>query len=67
MLSLDQNFYFKEFMQGLPWYQRLRICLPMQGTQVQSLVGELRSHVLWGNKAGRLQLEKPEHSKVRVL
>ena len=29
--------------------QWLRICLPMQGMQVQYLVGELRSHVLWGN------------------
>ena len=26
--------------------QRLRIRLPMQGTQVRSLVGELRSHML---------------------
>ena len=29
--------------------QWLRICLPMHGTQVQSLVGELRSHTSWGN------------------
>ena len=29
--------------------QRLRICLAMQGTQVQSLVWELRSHMLWSN------------------
>ena len=29
--------------------QWLKIRLPMQGTQVQSLVGELRSHMLWGN------------------
>ena len=27
--------------------QWLRICLAMQGAQVQSLVGELRSHMLW--------------------
>ena len=27
--------------------QWLRIHLPMQGTQVRSLVGELRSHMLW--------------------
>ena len=26
--------------------QWLRICLAMQGTRVQSLVGELRSHIL---------------------
>ena len=29
--------------------QWLRICLPMQGTWVRSLVGELRSHMLRGN------------------
>ena len=27
----------------------LRICLSMQGMLVRSLVGELRSHMLWGN------------------
>ena len=27
--------------------QWLRICLPVQGTQVQSLVGDLRPHMLW--------------------
>ena len=36
-------------MKGLPWCQWLRICLAMQGTLVRSLVGELRSHVPWGN------------------
>ena len=29
--------------------QWLRIRLPMQGMRVQSLVGELRSHMSWGN------------------
>ena len=29
--------------------QWLRICLPMLGTQVQSLVGKLRSHMPQGN------------------
>ena len=29
--------------------QWLRICLPMQGTRVRSLVWELRSHMQWGN------------------
>ena len=28
---------------------RLRICLAMQGTWVQSLVGGLRSHMPWSN------------------
>ena len=29
--------------------QGLRICLPMQQMWVQSLLWELRSHMLWGN------------------
>ena len=39
--------------------QWLRIHLPMQGTRVPSLVGELRSHVLQASRALVLQLEKP--------
>ena len=35
-----------------------RICLPMQGTQVQPLVGELRSHMPWSNQAYVLLLLK---------
>ena len=31
--------------------QSLRLCLPMQGVQVQSLVGKLRSHMPCGQKA----------------
>ena len=31
--------------------QWLRIYLPMQGSQVWSLLGELRSHMLWGNSS----------------
>ena len=31
--------------------QWLRIQLAMQGTWVQSLVREVRSHMLWGNEA----------------
>ena len=35
---------------GLPWWSKwLRIHLPMQGTQVQSLVRELKSHMPRGN------------------
>ena len=37
--------------------QWLRICLLIQETQVQSLVGELRSHMLWDNEACALQLK----------
>jgi len=34
-------------VRGLPWW--LRIYLARQGTQVQSLLGELRSHMLRSN------------------
>ena len=35
---------------GLPWwFSDLTVCLPMQGTWVQSLVRELRPHMPWGN------------------
>ena len=37
--------------------QWLRICLLILEMQVQSLVGELRSHMLWDNKACALQLK----------
>lgn len=30
--------------------QWFRICLPRQGMQVQALVRDLRSHILWSNK-----------------
>ena len=39
--------------------QWLRICLPMQGTQVQSLLWEGRSHILRGSQACGPQLLKP--------
>ena len=39
--------------------QWLIIHLPMQGTQLWCLVGELRSHVLWGYWASRLHLLGP--------
>ena len=39
--------------------QYLKICLPMQGTWIQSLVEELRSHMLLGYWAHALQLENP--------
>ena len=35
--------------------QGLRIRLVMQGTQVQSLVGKLRSHMPWSNRASKCQ------------
>ena len=39
--------------------QWLRICLPMQGTQVQTLVGNLRSHMLGSNETLVPPLESP--------
>ena len=41
----------------------VRIHLSMQKTWVPSVVEKLRSHTLWGNKAHKLQLEKPSHCK----
>ena len=35
----------------------------MQGAWIRSLIGELRSHSLWGNLAHLLQLESPWSSK----
>ena len=40
--------------------QWLRIRLPTQGTRVQSLVGELRFLVPWGNQAQVAQLLSPD-------
>ena len=39
--------------------QWLRICLAMQGTQVQFLIRKLRSHMLQSNLTQALQLEGP--------
>ena len=51
-----KGFFFKYFVFALTWIigtslvvQWLRIPLPIQGIQVQSLVQELRSHMLQGN------------------
>ena len=43
--------------------QWLRIFVPMQGMQVCSLVGELRSHRLQGNSALAQQLLSPRHNQ----
>ena len=43
--------------------QWLRICLLIQGTQVRSLVLELRSHTLWSSEAHTQQLLKPTCSR----
>ena len=40
-------------MWGLPWWPVVKI--PVQGAWVQSLVGELRSHMLYGKKRNKLQ------------
>ena len=36
----------------------LRLCLPMQGMRVQSLVGELRSHMPWGRNNQKISQEQ---------
>ena len=48
--------------------QWLRIYLGMQGMQIQSLAGELRSHMLWSNQALTPQLEgSPSDSAVKNM
>ena len=42
---------FKRYMRDFPGQQWLRLCLPMQGVWVRSLVGELGSHMPQGQKA----------------
>ena len=42
-----------------PVVQWLRIHFARQGTQVWSLAGELRSHMLWGNQQCAPQLQSP--------
>ena len=37
-------------IKDFPVVQWLRICLPVQGTGVQLLVGELKSYMPWGNE-----------------
>ena len=49
MLGWFNIFLKNQFIGTFLVVQWLRIRLPMQATQVQSLVGELRSHVLRGN------------------
>ena len=47
------NLYFSLYLKWVSGtslvVQWLRIRLPMQGAWVRALVGELRSHMLWGN------------------
>ena len=47
--------------------QWLIIHIAMQGTQVQSLVGELKSRILWGKKAHVPQLETAWVLQLKVL
>ena len=46
--------------------QGLSICLPVQGTQVQSLVGELRAHMPWNSSARAPQLLNANASATEV-
>ena len=45
----------KHYWRDLPGVQWLRICLPMQGIWILSLVKALGSRLLWGNLAHALQ------------
>ena len=47
--------------------QWLRLCFPMQNSWVQSLVGELRSHVPRDNEARAPQLESPCAATVECI
>ena len=44
--------------------QWLRVCLPMQGVQVRSLVGELRHHIPQGQKKKTFKKKKNRNSIV---
>ena len=46
--------------------QWLRICLPLQGVQIGSLVRELRSHKPQGTWACEPQLERSLHASVKI-
>ena len=50
--SLSYKYWYKqEISETSLVLQWLRIHLSEQGTSVQALAGELRSHMSWGNKA----------------
>ena len=56
MVCVDYHVEITSVM-GLPWCSKLIIHLPMQRTWIQSLVRELRSHMMQGNQVHRPQQE----------
>ena len=44
-----EDFAGGQVVKNLPYKKKKRICLQIQGRQIQSLVGELKSHRLQGN------------------
>ena len=58
--SIVKNFYaiFSNWAGTSLVVQWLRIHLPMQGTQI-SLLGEIRSYMLWGDQANMPELLSP--------
>lgn len=59
LLELDMCVWRQDWDEDFPGDPWLRICPAMQGTQVRSSVGEVRSHMPWSNKAHRQQLRSP--------
>ena len=60
MICGKRRWNFLKYLCGAsPVVLWLGTCLPMQGTWVRSLVGELRSHIPWGNEACQPQLQNP--------
>ena len=58
--------FLKKLKIGTPLVVKwLRIHLAMQGMRVQSLVGELRCHMLGSNSAGALPTAEPTHHNER--
>ena len=56
--------FLKEDSKGIPWRSNgLDSALPLQGAQVQSLVGELRSHELHSVAQKNKEEEEEEDSK----
>ena len=62
-----QNSWIKSWHLGLPWQssQCLGLWLPMQGMQVQSLVGKLRSCMPFSQKKKKKQTQKRYHNKFK--
>ena len=73
-LELQPDWFLKLVILTTP-HQQLRICLPMQGTQVWSLVRERGSHMPWGNwdhapqweRRPRLWQQRPSGAKTKII